>query len=171
MPDRHSISRRRSLLRFGMATALTLAASFGLTILLHELLGTTEELAYAVALVVVFLSSFAFLRWYIYGRRTGPIVSQFLWYSVSALAFRGSEYGAFIILHTWLGVHYIVAMLVIQSASFVAKFVFYGAVVFRHRALPVPSEAAIAEKPLHRSPRAAGDRRVDGPHRPRLDDS
>jgi putative flippase GtrA len=145
MPDRDSISRRHSLWRFGTATAITLAASFGLTILLHELLGTSEELAYAVALVVVFLTSFAFLRWYIYGRRTGPIVAQFCWYSLSALGFRGSEYLTFLVLHTWLDTPYILAMLVIQGASFVAKFLYYGAVVFRRPR--TPDATPIAETP------------------------
>lgn len=145
MPAGADISRRRSLVRFGIVTVITFALSFGLTILLHEVAGAPEELAYAVALATVFCTSFAFLRWYIYGRRTGPIVPQFFWYGLSALGFRGSEYLAFLVLHTWLDTPYILAMLVIQGASFVAKFLYYGAVVFRRPR--TPDATPIAETP------------------------
>lgn len=128
-----TVPRHLSLVRFAIATAVTLAMSFGVTILLVEVVGASKELAYGVALLAVYLTSFAFLRWWIYGRRTGPIVRQFLLYSASALSFRGAEYGAFWVLHTWLGMYYLLAMLLIQGTSFVAKFVYYEATVFRRQ--------------------------------------
>lgn len=125
--------RVHSLFRFVAATLISLAVSFGVTIALHELLGASEELAYAAALFLVYLLNFAFLRWWIYGLRLGPIVPQFLFYSASAVGFRAAEYGVFLVLHTWLGMQYLLAMALVQGASFLTKFFYYGSVVFRRR--------------------------------------
>ncbi len=62
-----------------------------------------------------------------------PIRRQFAAYTASAIGFRVSEYLGFLALHTILGVHYIITMFVVQGATFVIKFFFYGRLVFRGR--------------------------------------
>jgi putative flippase GtrA len=136
-PGQHTaISTRRSALRFTAATGLSFGVNLGLTAALHEWFGVAEETAFGVALAVVFLMNFAMLRWWIYGRRPGSLAWEFAGYSVSALAFRGAEYLAFLLVHTWLNVHYTAAILGIQAVSFVSKYVYYGAVIFRRPAAP-----------------------------------
>jgi putative flippase GtrA len=130
------MSTRRSLLRFAVFTVISAALNFGLTIGLHEWLGLPEEAAYAIGLAVVFIVNFLGLRYYAFPGRGGRVGTQFAVYAVSSAAFRGAEYLAFLLLHTVLGVHYVVAMIVIQTASFVTKFLYYGRFVFVRRAAP-----------------------------------
>lgn len=120
-----------SFVRFCVVTLLSLTVSFGGTIALHEYAGWPEEFAYAVALATAFLMNFLFLRGYIFPSRDVEPGRQFLVYALSAAGFRASEYALFLLVHTLLGVHYILTMIAIQGATFVIKFFFYGGVVFR----------------------------------------
>jgi putative flippase GtrA len=121
-----------SFARFCVVTGLSLGLNFGTTIVLHEVLGLAEEAAYALALLAVFATNFVFLRAYIFAAAVrGSARRQFALYALSAIGFRVFEYFAFLVLHTWLGIYYLIAMAVIQTAAFIGKYLYYGRVVFR----------------------------------------
>lgn len=122
--------RRKSLLRYVAITLLSAAVNFGVAIALADGLGTSEELAYGVALITVFAMNYLFMRYYIFAGPQRGAAGQFVIYTASAVGFRTSEYLAFLVLHTWLGMHYLLAMLLILGGSFIAKFLYYGRVVF-----------------------------------------
>ena len=111
--------------RFLMLSVLSLFVNVGLTISLHELCYLPEELAFAMALVVVFTMNFFLLRYYVYDGIGRQAERQFIIYAGSALAFRGTEYVAFLVLHSWLRLDYRLAVVGIAVGSACAKFFYY----------------------------------------------
>lgn len=109
---------------------VNLGINAGLTALLHEVAGMPEEGAYAVSLAVVFVLNFFTSRHYVFKSGDGDSGGQLLRFLAAALLFRGLEYLAFLLVHTVLGVYYLVAVIGVQVVSFVAKFFFYGKFVF-----------------------------------------
>ncbi len=121
----------RSAVRFLLASILSFVINIGLTILLHEVWHAPEEMAFAVALAVVHLVNFVTLRFYVYDGQATRAAKQFMIYSGSAIGFRGAEYVAFLVLHSWLRFDYRVVMTGIIMASATLKFFWYW-FVFEH---------------------------------------
>jgi len=119
------MSLQRKALRFLQQSALSFIVNFGITIILHEVLGQAPEVAFAVALVIVFSMNFFLLRFYVYQGKEQPMVRQFMGYSGSAISFRGIEYLSFLILHTWLEYDYRLVIISILVVSSLFKFVWY----------------------------------------------
>lgn len=120
--------------RWGVNTVASFVVNLGVTAGLHEVLSVRAEIAYAAGLLTVFFMNFGFFRYYVFVQpEPMPIRRQFAAYTASAIGFRVSEYVGFLVLHTMLGVHYIITMFVVQGATFVMKFFFYGRLVFRGR--------------------------------------
>lgn len=120
--------------RWGVNTVASFVVNLAVTAGLHEGLSVRAEAAYAAGLLTVFLMNFGFFRYYVFVQQEPmPIRRQFAAYTASAVGFRVSEYLGFLLVHTILGVHYIVTMFLVQGATFVAKFFFYGQLIFRGR--------------------------------------
>ena len=125
--------KSQSFIRYLFVTGLSFVTNLGLTVLLTEVVNLPEELSFAVALMVVFLLNFFFMRYYIYTGCEGSAKRQFAMYIFSAIGFRGTEYVAFLMIHTWLGVQYAVAITGIQVWSSIVKFFYYGGLVFTRK--------------------------------------
>lgn len=119
-----------SFLRYCVAAALSFGANLSLTWALHSLFGTLPELAFAIALIVVILMNFFLARHYIYRVGNGCAFDQLPRYLVATLSFRAAEYAGFILLHTLLGIMYLLAAGTILATSFIVKFFVYGSKVF-----------------------------------------
>lgn len=108
--------------------------SFGLNLLVtavvHEMMGLPEEGSFAVALVTVFTFNFFVGRHVIFRSNEGDPRRQLVRYALSSGGFRLAEYLGFLIVHTGLNVHYIIAAMLVLGTSFICKFFFYGKVVF-----------------------------------------
>jgi putative flippase GtrA len=117
--------------RFAQISGLSFAVNIGVTVFLHEHCGATEELAFATALVVVFLMNLFTMRYYIYNGRSGCSATQFTVYLGSAIVFRGSEYIVFLVLHTWLQFDYRLVAVAVTPFSAVLKFFYYRLVFER----------------------------------------
>jgi putative flippase GtrA len=116
--------------RFAIMSALSFATNLGITTGLHEGAGVAPQISFAVALVTVFLMNFAGLRWWIFAGTRRPLGSQFAAFGLSSLAFRGLEYGVFLVLLLLLGVDYRVSVVVVLVTSMVAKYAFYDSWLF-----------------------------------------
>jgi putative flippase GtrA len=114
---------------------LSFTVNLGLSALLHERLGWSEELAFLIAIAIVLLMNFLACRYLIFDAREGDIRQQAVRFLLSALGFRGAEYGCFLLIHSWLGVQYLVAITGILGVSFGAKFLFFGRFVFQSQLL------------------------------------
>jgi putative flippase GtrA len=117
-------------LRFALLGAFSFSVNFGLTVLLHEVVGVREEIAFAVALALTTVMNFFAMRIFVYPGREGRILAQFGLFVVSSLGFRSLEYALFLVFHTWLGLPYKLVLIATLVTTFVTKFFYYGAVVF-----------------------------------------
>jgi GtrA-like protein len=115
----------KALFRFFQLSCVSFVTSFGLTLALHEWGQVPEEAAFAVALAVVLILNFVGMRWYIYEAQSGTIWHQFGLYLCSAIVFRATEYGAFLLWHTWYGSDYRLAVVGISVISLGVKFFYY----------------------------------------------
>lgn len=122
-----------SFTRYVIITGLSFVTNLGLTVFLTEVITFPEEVSYAIALVTVFVMNFLFMRYYIYVSREGSAKRQFMMYTLSAIGFRGLEYISFLMIHTWFGVQYALAIIEIQVCSSIVKFFYYKVVVFRQK--------------------------------------
>jgi hypothetical protein len=122
----------KALFRWAQLSCASFVINFGLTVVLHEWGQMSEEAAFAMALAVVLVMNFLLMRWYVYETKAGAIWQQFGLYLCSAIVFRATEYGAFLLWHTWWGSDYRVAVVSITAISAGLKF-FYYRVLFERR--------------------------------------
>ena len=119
------------LARFAALGAAGFALNIAVTVSLHELLGAPEELAFAVALLVVFLFSFLTSRYLIFaGAAHGDPKKQLLKFAISSAGFRVAEYLGFLVFHTLLRLPYLISIVAVLGLSFLTKFITYSNVVF-----------------------------------------
>jgi putative flippase GtrA len=123
----------RDLWRYIQISCVSFLLNFGLTLVLHERGGVSEEIAFATAVTVVFITNFFALRYYIYGENLEGFWRQLLVYSSSALAFRAAEYAGFLVCHTWLGGDYRLVVIGLTVLSSGVKFFYYRVFFDRHR--------------------------------------
>lgn len=128
------------LLRFGALGVASFFANLGITVALHDLLGTSAEAAYAVALCTVMIMNFLLCRYFVFDARGGSLKAQALQFLAGACLFRGAEYIGFLLLHSLLGVQYVITIVVVQVLAFLGKFAFFSRGAFR-----VPGETTEVE--------------------------
>jgi putative flippase GtrA len=119
------------LFRFGAIGGVGFVVNFGLTAFLHEIVGLSAELAFAVALVVVFFGNFLSCRYLVFDATADDPKKQLLHYAFASFGFRFAQWSSFVVLHRWLGVPYLLAVAVVLVSWFLIKFSVYRAFVFR----------------------------------------
>lgn len=115
--------------RYTQLAVFSAALNLGLPVLLHEWIGLSERVAVALSLTTAFVVNFAVARGYVF-RAGGPMGPQVLRFAAASAGFRVAEYAGFLLLHTILGLHYVLALGAVLVVSFGVKFVFYRAFVF-----------------------------------------
>lgn len=125
------------LARFTSVAAVGFPLNLAVTAFVHEILGASEELAFAVALITLFVFYFVANRHFTFRATGGDARRQLLRYAVFSALFRFAEFLGFLVVHTVFEVQYLIAAIAILGTSFVLKFHFYGGVVFTE----VPGEA------------------------------
>ena len=118
-----------------LATGLSAAITLGFPALLHELFFVEEEIAIAAGLFVAFIVNFLTTRLLVF-RSSGNVTKELSRFVLVSLGFRIGEYLAFLVLHSILGVFYILAMAIVLVISLVLKFLTYRGYVFRSEELP-----------------------------------
>jgi putative flippase GtrA len=118
------------LFRFGALGGVGFVVNFGLTALLHELVGLSEELSFAIALAAVFFGNFFSLRHLVFEAAAGDAKRQLVHYAFASFGFRFAQWLSFVALHTWLGVPYLIAVTVVLGIWFLVKFGYYRSKVF-----------------------------------------
>lgn len=117
--------------RFAAMGAIGFSLNIAVTVSLHEWSGAPEELAFAVALVVVFVVSFLAGRYMIFeGASSARATKQLGKFAVWNGGFRFAEYTGFLVLHTILGLPYLLTIVTVLGVSFLTKFLAYSTVVF-----------------------------------------
>ena len=116
--------------RYFLLSGLSAGITFGAPIILHELARFEEKDAVGLALVVAFVVNFLVARSYVF-RSNVAMLPQLVRFGLSSLAFRGGEYLAFLFLHSYVGMFYVLAVGIVLAISFVLKFIFYRMFVFK----------------------------------------
>jgi len=118
------------LARFVGVAAVGFPLNLAVTVFVHEILGASEEMAFAVALITLFVFYFLANRHFTFRATGGDPSRQLFRYAVFSALFRLSEFLGFLVIHTLFDVQYVIAAVVILGTSFLLKFYFYGDVVF-----------------------------------------
>jgi putative flippase GtrA len=118
------------LIRFVGVAAVGFPLNLMLTVLVHEVLGASEELAFAVALGTLFVFYFFASRYFTFQAGSGDPRRQLLKYAVFSALFRIAEFLGFLVLHTFFNIQYMISAVVILGTSFFLKFYFYADIVF-----------------------------------------
>ena len=116
--------------RFFLLGALSFSVNLGITAGLHEIVGVSPEVSFAIALVVAFCMNFALMRWWVFRGTARPILDQLMGFGVSSLFFRGLEYVGYIVLYRVAGLRYLVAAVAVLATSFTLKYVVYDTWLF-----------------------------------------
>jgi putative flippase GtrA len=128
--------------RYALASAFSFAFIIGATAGLHEVLGVSETLSPAIAMVAALVVNFTLLRVWVFPGQTVHWGRQFAETVVTSAAFRLLEYGIFLVLHLGFDVNYLIATGVSVCLSALGKFGVYREVVFkRGRAASVADPA------------------------------
>ena len=127
---------------YALASAFSFAFIIGATAALHEVLGVSETLSPAIAMVATLVVNFTLLRVWVFPGQTVHWGRQFAETVVTSAAFRLLEYGIFLVLHLGFNVNYLIATGVSVCLSALGKFGVYREVVFkRGRAASVADPA------------------------------
>lgn len=118
--------------KFGILSVLSVFLTLSVTITAHEVLTFTEEVSYCLALVVVFLVNFLGMRYFVYPKNNHKkhLVRQFLEFLITSFLFRSIEFLLFIVIHSWFGINYLIAIMLVMIVSIIGKFIFYKYTVF-----------------------------------------
>lgn len=119
-------------LRYLVMTGVSAVMSLGLPFVLHEGLAVRPDIAVAIGLGAAFFVNFTTAKLYVFKRR-GFVKVQFGRFALVSLFFRLCEYLAFLVLHSLLGVQYMIATASVLFVSFCLKFFVYKIFVFSHR--------------------------------------
>jgi putative flippase GtrA len=119
-----------TFLRYCVGAVVSFGMSLGLTWFLHDIALLSPELAFAAALVVVHVLNFFINRHYIYQAATGSALQQLWKFTGSAAVFRAAAYLGFLLLHSVMGIPYLVTAAAVLGLQFLGKFFFYGSKVF-----------------------------------------
>jgi putative flippase GtrA len=127
---RHDFWLQKQSVRYLLATVFSATVSFCLPVVLHEIAKMTEETSVAISFSVVFLVNFITARVFVFRSNVAPMF-QLVKFAASSVFFRFVEYLAFLAALRFLGLHYLVALLLVLTISSIAKFFFQRAYVFR----------------------------------------
>ena len=116
--------------RYVVASAFSFVFIIAATAALHELVGLSETLAPAVALVLAFAINFALLRVWVFPGQEAPLGRQLLETAITSAIFRALEYGVFLGFHLGLGINYLIATGVSVCLSALGKYFVYREIVF-----------------------------------------
>ncbi|GAA0467178.1 hypothetical protein GCM10009096_04900 [Parasphingorhabdus litoris] len=114
----------RQIQKFVIVSATSATITLGIPIFLHEIFGVQEKIAVLVAFVVAYMVNFLSLRRVVFSS-AGTVRGDFLKFALSSLAFRTSEYLAFLLLHEMLNMTYILALLIVLTTATFLKFFWY----------------------------------------------
>lgn len=124
----HFFEGFRYLIMSGMSALLSL----GVPLVLHEGFAIRPDIAVAIGLASAFIMNFIVAKLFVF-RRKGPVKREVARFTLVSLAFRSSEYLAFLLLHAVFEIQYMIANATVLFISFCVKFFVYKLFVFSHR--------------------------------------
>jgi putative flippase GtrA len=118
------------LSRYAIASAFSFVFVLACTAGFHELIGLSETLSPALALLAAFIVNFTLLRTWVFPGQTASLRRQVTETAIASVSFRAAEYAVFLGLHLGLDVNYLIATGASLCLSAAGKFAVYREVVF-----------------------------------------
>lgn len=118
-------------MRYGKVTLLSFVVNIGGTAFLHEVVGLPEEVAFAIALVVLLTMNYYLLGKYVYRAEGGQKSHQMKRYLLAAMGFRAVEYVLFLLLFHLTPLHYLVVIWTNAVVMTILKYFGWEKLVFR----------------------------------------
>jgi putative flippase GtrA len=125
----------RQAVLFIFATGIGFGINIGLTAFLHELLGISPGISFAVALACAYIVNFFNNRKWVFSS-DAEVFPQTVRFLAVSLGFRLAEYLVFLLLYGALGLHYLAAVLISLFSFYFLKFFVYKEVVFTSKGKP-----------------------------------
>lgn len=122
----------RALTRFFAGGVVSSGVTLGTTALLHEVAAVSEPVAAAIGLATALVVNFGVMRFFVFRGTKMSLGRQLFMFLGSSGVFRGLEYAGFFALHQ-LGVHYLLALVMVLGGSFIVKFFVYEKLVFARK--------------------------------------
>jgi putative flippase GtrA len=113
-----------------VASAFSFVFIIAATAALHEVVGLSETLAPAVALLLAFAINFTLLRLWVFPGQDAPLGRQLLETALTSALFRALEYGVFLVFHLGLDINYLIATGASVCLSALGKYFVYREIVF-----------------------------------------
>ena len=121
---------RRQLPGFGLVGIVSLGTNLSVTAFARDTMKVGVEAAYLMGYLSALLIGFALCRYFVFkstDRAPGAQLSAFV---VSSTIFRGLEYGASLVLHSMVGVNYLLAIVIVAAGAVFLKFAFNRSYIF-----------------------------------------
>lgn len=122
--------RARALARFAAGGIASAAVVLGVSAGLVESGVASERVAAACGLATSFVVNFLVLRHFVFRGTERPVLRQAAEFAASSGVFRTFEYLAFLAIHAFLPLNYLVSLVLVLGTSFGLKFLWYERRVF-----------------------------------------
>ena len=118
-------------MRFSVTSFVALVLHLIINVFGHEQLGINVNITYPISLVIISLSTFLMLRFFVYpGASEKKIVRQGSQFIISTIVFRLLEWGLFSLLVNTFKLWYIFSIVAAQMIGTISKFIFFNFFVF-----------------------------------------
>ena len=121
---------RRQLPGFSLVGIVGLSANLAVTAFARDTMKLGVEGAYLMGYISALLIGFALCRFFVFKSTDRPPGAQLTAFVISSTVFRGLEYGASLVLHSVVGVNYLLAIVIVAAGAVFLKFAFYRSYIF-----------------------------------------
>ena len=121
---------RKQLTGFGLVGVVGLGTNLAVTAFARDTMKVGVEGAYLMGYVSALLIGFALCRFFVFKSTDRAPGAQLTTFVISSTVFRGLEYGASLVLHSLVGVNYLLAIVIVAAGAFFLKFAFYRSYIF-----------------------------------------
>lgn len=115
--------------RYLAMSGISVGLSLGIPFALHQGFALRPDIAVAIGLASAFVMNFFTARLFVF-KEKGSVKQQFRRFTLVSFAFRSCEYLAFLFLHSFFDVQYMIANASVLFLSFCLKFFVYKIFVF-----------------------------------------
>ena len=125
-----SSASRKKLTGFGLVGVIGLGTNLAVTAFARDTMKVGVEGAYLMGYVSALLIGFALCRFFVFKSTDRAPGAQLTAFVISSSVFRGLEYSASLVLHSVVGVNYLLAIILVSMGAFMLKFTFYCSYIF-----------------------------------------
>ncbi|MFI4912967.1 MAG: GtrA family protein [Sedimentisphaeraceae bacterium JB056] len=113
------------VIRFVFVTGFSFVTSIALMFILCEVFDIDKQISYAITLTILLITNFILCKKIVYRSDKSNHLFLLFCFIISSIVFRFTEFCMFT-LFNYLGLWYILSVIISQSITFIIKFFWYG---------------------------------------------